>query len=157
MQTNNIEDEANELIFKFQRTFFARFGVTPTVNYNLNMPYVGQVSIAELATVVDDVMNQNMYYDGKYATILTRTRKRPVVFYRHVFCYLGLELRYSCSQIGKYLNMNHSSVIHSKKLVMNLLEVKDQEMEKIVESVKMALFEFVKSKGRYDTILQQAG
>jgi hypothetical protein len=51
--------------------------------------------------------------------------------------------------------MNHSSVIHSKKLVMNLLEVKDQEITEIVDCVKAALSEFVKSKDKHDTLLQE--
>lgn len=155
MQKNNREDEANELILKFKRSFYIRFGVEPVVNYNLNMPYVGCVTIGELATIVDKVLNEHMYYDGAYASIMTRTRKRPIVFYRHVFCYIALELRYSCSHIGKYLNMNHSSVIHSKKLIMNLLEVNDEEITNIVDRVKTALSEFVKSKDKHDTLLQE--
>lgn len=155
MQTNNIEDEANEFVEKFKRTFFTRYGVVPVIQYNMNMPYVGQISIQELSAIVDKVLNEQMYYDGSYATILTRTRKRPVVFYRHVFCYLALELRYQCIQISKYLDMNHSSVIHSKKLISNLLEVKDQEIEEIINNVKAALAEFVIKNKKHDTLLQE--
>lgn len=152
MEKNHNEEEANELVHKFKRTFFTRFGVEPIVKFNLDIPYMGRISMIELADAVNQALNKHMYFDGSYATIFSRTRKRPVVYYRHAFCRMAVELRFQCGQIAKYLDMNHSSVIHSSRLVKNLLEIKDPLMTVIMNNVKESIKDHVNNKPHGDII-----
>jgi len=157
MEENPIYEEAKDFILKFKRTFFMRFGVEPFVQFNLDNPFVGRLSMVDLATAVDIALNKHMYFDGNYATIMAKTRKRPIVYYRHAFCKMALELRFQCTQIAKYLDMNHSSVIHSSKLVTNLLQIKDQEMILVMNNVKDCISEYLNNQPYGITVQENYG
>ena len=68
-----------------------------------------------------------------YSEILSGTRKQHVIFYKHVGMALMFGSGKSSIEISEMFNMDHSSVIHATKKVINMLEVKDKAYSKIIE------------------------
>jgi len=53
--------------------------------------------------------------------IKCRSRKQDIVFLRHIICYILHKKGFSLSQIGLKLNRNHATVLHSIRVVSDML------------------------------------
>ena len=75
--------------------------------------------------------------------LLGRTRKREVMYIRHMLVYILYERNFaSLKQIGKMVGgRHHSTIINSRDLVKDLISVKDGIMYPIYEQVKYLLDE----------------
>ena len=63
------------------------------------------------------------FYQISEKDIKSAWRKRPVVWARHVFCYLCSKyVQCSIVSIGKVINRDHTSVIHARQNVSNLMD-----------------------------------
>lgn len=65
------------------------------------------------------------YYNLSVEMLLSRCRKRATVDARQLYCYLASELVKSAtlSDIGRVSNLDHSTVVHSKKQIVNFLSI----------------------------------
>ena len=63
--------------------------------------------------------------------ILTRSRLMEIAIPRHLAAYILRRKGYSTTETGKYLNRNHASMIHSTKVIRNMLTFKNPYQEKI--------------------------
>lgn len=54
--------------------------------------------------------------------ITTKTRIHEVVVMRQIFCYIALEFGYTFTEIGRFLKMNHSTIIAAKKSLESSFE-----------------------------------
>lgn len=159
IDTNTIDSkslEAEELIEKFKKTFILRFGVEPIVKYNVECPFFGKFNLDELMKITDKALNEYMYYDRYYNTILTKSRKRPMIYFRQAFCKIASDMRYGCGQIAKMLGINHATVIHSVKTVNNLIDTKDSDMIHIMSLMNQAIDQHLKQNNN-GRILQESG
>ena len=85
-------------------------------------------------------------YDIEYACITSlnvsgiskmkdiNTRHRPLIYYRHVFCYLARQFKFSFKTIGNFIGKDHATVIHSSRLISDLLSIQDAEIVRIYNS-----------------------
>tara|TARA_R100000664_G_scaffold5242_2_gene10069 strand:+ start:3981 stop:4382 length:402 start_codon:yes stop_codon:yes gene_type:complete len=74
----------------------------------------------ELKIIKDIISN---YYDLSTGDILGKSRKRHIMEARRQLCYiLRNDLGMKFLDIGKALNMNHSSVIHHNKTLQGYLD-----------------------------------
>jgi hypothetical protein len=149
--------EAEELIEKFKKTFVMRFGIEPIVKYNMECSFFGKFNLHELLKITDKALNEHMYYDGYYDTIMTKTRKRPVVYFRQAFCKIASDMRYPCMQIAKMLGINHATVIHSVKTVNNLIDTKDKDMIHVMSLVNKTIDEHLKQNNNGRILQESSG
>lgn len=72
--------------------------------------------------------------------ILSKTRKREVVIARQLFCYLTMTYyNYTLVQVGRFLNRDHSTVIHSVNAYTDYLQMKYKNETAIYEDAKNLL------------------
>ena len=60
-----------------------------------------------------------------------RNREKDYVFYRHLFCKLCHDLKYTHVQISEYLKQNRSTITHAINKINNYLDIKDPETTKV--------------------------
>lgn len=59
-----------------------------------------------------------------YSWVVGKTRKRPEVIYRQIFMYMARHVMFkSYTEIGRFLNMNHTTVIHGSNQVKSWLSM----------------------------------
>ena len=63
------------------------------------------------------------------------TRHRPNIFYRQIFCYLAYNYNFTVSEIGRFINKDHSTVVHSRDIIKDLLQIRDPDIVKIYNSI----------------------
>jgi hypothetical protein len=66
----------------------------------------------------------SFFFKFKFGKIISNTRKREVVIARHLIAtWLHENTTWSLKSIGKYMRRDHSSIIHAKDNIYNLLSV----------------------------------
>lgn len=73
--------------------------------------------------------------------IKSKDRFRSIVVVRQIYCYIARKyFCYTLLEIGKSVNRDHTSVIHSCELIETMLQLKDplitQLYEKVMEKLK---------------------
>ena len=64
-----------------------------------------------------------------------KTRKGEFIMWMQVFSYVAWKIGYTKSYIGRFIDRNHASVIHSINQTETLLEVKDREFVNVYNIV----------------------
>ena len=60
-----------------------------------------------------------------------KTSEKEYVFYRHLFCKLSHDLRYTHVQISEYLKQNRTTITHAINKINNYLDIKDPETTQV--------------------------
>lgn len=71
-----------------------------------------------------------------------KSRKRELVFKRHYFnwfCYSNFMTKISLQKIGRLVNVDHSTVINSMKVVDDLLSTRDELFLQVIQEIEMDL------------------
>lgn len=69
-------------------------------------------------------------------TLNSRSRKKKQVLARHVFFYImRRHSQHSCSEIGRMLDQDHSTVVHGYKRIESEMKLYEH-IEKLIEDVK---------------------
>lgn len=71
-----------------------------------------------------------------------KSRKRELVFKRHYFnwfCYSNFMTKISLQKIGRLVNKDHASVLHSMKVVEDLLSTRDELFLDVIQELEMDL------------------
>jgi chromosomal replication initiation ATPase DnaA len=72
--------------------------------------------------------------------IFTPTRKREVVIARQLFCYVTMtHYHFTWVAVGKFLNRDHSTIIHSVKTYSDYIQMKYKQESNFYEETKKAL------------------
>ena len=86
--------------------------------------------------------------------ILGKDRTRRIVIARQLYCYILREhFWYGLVEIGKSINRDHTTIIHSHRLVKNLLEIDDPQMVEPYEAIMAKIKEESKSELRIKILL----
>ena len=117
-----IIEQADNEIDKFRKSFYSKFGVYPYVTYSFDN--INEISFSELIKLINEDL-ENTYPNVFEKGIFTKTRKKEVVLRRQIFCRITTDMGLSSLQIGKLLNMNHSTVLYSKRVVAEMLLIND--------------------------------
>jgi hypothetical protein len=118
------------LINRFREEYYEKIGVYPDVK----PPVWDKIPLNELRRICDKVLPNEYtvvgfkgYYSSNgpvpiniiretgFTTILARTRKLPIVRLRKIFIHFALEMGYSSVVIGKYLGLDHATVLYCNK------------------------------------------
>ena len=74
--------------------------------------------------------------------IISKTRKVEIIYVRQLVCYLArLHTIESLHSIGKTLNVDHSTVIHSIKVVENNIRLKDLRFTNMLAKVQLKIIQ----------------
>lgn len=123
--TDNQHITLRKDIVKFKKLILEVYGVklqiygTGTTNYSI--PSLNLVSDATI-----EVM-KNAYPALIYKDLKSRYRGRHYVMFRKLYCYIAYNLGYTCAAVGNHVDRDHSSVIHSRKSVEDMLYIQDKE------------------------------
>lgn len=86
--------------------------------------------------------------------IVGKDRTRRIVIARQLYCYILREhFWYGLVEIGKTINRDHTTIIHSYRLVKNLLEIGDPQMVEPYEAIMAKIKEESKSELRIKILL----
>ena len=85
-----------------------------------------------------------------------KTRRRSILLWMQIHSYLGVELGYSKSYVGRSVERDHATVIHRHKTVENLLGYGERDMTEAYELVIKTIKEYVgiistNTEGKDDT------
>lgn len=113
--------KARNLIEEFKKIYAKEIGYSIIIlsRYD-NQDILNSLSIHELRQIAD----RHVPY-GK--TILSKTRKKEVILYKHIFCKIAREMGFTFKYIGDFLNVDHSTIIHSVNKINDLLDVESKE------------------------------
>ena len=56
-----------------------------------------------------------------------KTRHGDIIIYRHIFCKLARDMKYSWPKIGKFLNLSHASIIHGANSIKQYIKIGDKK------------------------------
>jgi hypothetical protein len=141
-----ITEKADNEIDKFKKTFYNKFGVYPYVTYSFDN--INEMSPSELLKLINEDL-ENTYPNTFKKGIFTKTRKKEIVLRRQIFCRITTDMGLSSSQIGKFLNIDHSTVIYSKRVVAEMLLIKDP----IITNLYWHIINMAKTKIKNDKAL----
>ena len=86
-----------------------------------------------ISSIVNSVVNVTGI---EFIKIQSVTRKREILYARHLFCYFARKrTKLSLQEIGNILNRDHATVLHSVKTVKDLLTY-DREFIEIVPEIE---------------------
>tara|TARA_R100001015_G_C4619292_1_gene175977 strand:- start:627 stop:1139 length:513 start_codon:yes stop_codon:yes gene_type:complete len=72
-----------------------------------------------------------------------KTRRRSILLWMQIHSYLGVELGYSKSYVGRSVGRDHATVIHRHKTVENLLGYGERDMTEAYKLVIKKIKEYV--------------
>ena len=137
--TNKLMGDITDLL----NSYFIQTGISmaPTIGVisKVDKNFLG---VREIIEVVNTKIDRTLYPSG----LTTRSRKRDLVMKRQVVAYLCRKLGYQVQHVGKCLCINHPTVLHSERLVSNLLGIKDEEMTTTYNSIIETLTDYHQNK-----------
>ncbi len=95
--------------------------------------------------------------DLKYIkSMIVKTRRRDIMLWVQTFTYIARKMGFTTIKIGKYINRDHATVLHSVKAVENALFTKEADLTQIYKQVLNSIKEYVgtitaNSSGKDDT------
>jgi chromosomal replication initiation ATPase DnaA len=141
---SELTDKMKEDIKLFKLKFELKYRITPYVSVNTKKNYVGELSMLDLLDIVNKEMRK--VSNDETADIKNVVRKRPVVIYRQVFCKVASSIGYASTVIGRFLNQNHSTILHSVKMVDTLIETGDKDMTNCVNNIYIQIEKYLAQK-----------
>lgn len=75
--------------------------------------------------------------------IFSKSRKSEIVEARQLYCYL-IRKHLSLHKIGKIININHATVVHSVNVINKLIEVNDKRTMYLLEEISKLPKDFYK-------------
>ena len=121
---SEITDAMRDDINLFMKKFKLKYNTSVYVSVNTQKNITSKLDLDELRYIVETHMRKKYVFDS-VTTIKDKTRKRPIVMYRQIFCKLARTIGYGLTSIGVYLDMNHATVFHSIKTIDDLIETKN--------------------------------
>ena len=109
--------EAEKLIDNFKKNFKKKF----SMNLNIESVKLPLLELEQLQKIINDYLK----YNTNFHDIKQKTRHGDVIIYRHIFCKLARDMKYTWTKIGKFLNLNHASVLHGANSITKYIKIGD--------------------------------
>ena len=129
--------EAEKLIDDFKAKFKECIGTNVIITYRVlddntkvDLPIL---SLEDLEDIINKFLKRENL-DGLRNTY-SRSRKWDYVKYKHVFCKLAWDMKYTTTSIGRYLQQNHATVISGRNKCLHLLQAQDREFSEIYNEI----------------------
>lgn len=112
-----------KLIDSFLETFYKKMGYYPKVITKDSTEMTSHLNILSLEILEEYFQPYLPTYYGKVTKISSRSRKKELVYLRHMFCFMARAIGFSLNTIGKFLNnRDHATIIHSIQTFIALSE-----------------------------------
>jgi len=117
--------EAEKLIDNFKKNFKKKFSMNLNIEYTFNDEIESvKLPLLELEQL-QKIINNYLKYNTNFHDIKQKTRHGDVIIYRHIFCKLARDMKYTWTKIGKFLNLNHASVLHGANSITKYIKIGD--------------------------------
>lgn len=104
------------------------------IRYQKNAPLAGEEEIENLISIITNYFNINS------SALLSKSRKSHLVTPRHITMYLlSHSLSLNISQIGRYLQMHHTSILHGVNRIQEAVEKDDLQIIKYINEISQKL------------------
>lgn len=124
------------LIDDFKKRFYEKLGYEPIVITEIRLDREYVVPLMSLSQLKNFMEPFSPVSNGMRTPMFSKSRKRDVVELRMIFCYIARQMRYTCDNIGHFMNgRDHTTVLHSVNMFKNLLETSDVFREKYTRIV----------------------
>ncbi len=141
--------KANEVIEEYKKDFHNRFGFTINIYFQTRtLDNIPQISLQEIYDNIEEYLYQlytNKLVPGSYGKVpipnglKTKSRVQGLRVLRQIFCNIALEFGYSSTEIARFIDIDHATVLHSKNVINELLETKDRQVTELYCHVKSNL------------------
>lgn len=139
MEDVNLWQEAEKMVQDFKREFTERFKAKIEIYYNLKKKVKKYtVSLEDIKEATNEALHEE-FIEGYVVGcannmveitngVLTRTRVREIIIYRHILFYLARNAGYGPSEISRLLGTryDHATIIHGNRRIKDLVEIKDK-------------------------------
>ena len=93
-----------------------------------------RLTLDELANISLEVHNEEPHHE--HITDIKKTsRKKELVNTRHVFCYFATMFGYDRTQVGEYLERDHSTVVHALRFCSDMIDTNDIVFGSIIRKI----------------------
>jgi hypothetical protein len=95
----------------------------------------------KLITTPEQLLNEICEVTGVQVNkIKTKNRKRELVIVRQYYAYFGMEFfNFSCTSLATNINQDHSTLIHGKQAIKDLI---DSKFDKVINDVSVLMGHF---------------
>lgn len=112
-------------IIRFKKVILDQYGVNLHI-YGIDTTNYHVPSLKTISDAVVQVMKER-HPEYIYNDLKARYRGKDYVMYRKLFCYIAYNTGYTCKSVGKFVDRDHSSVVHSRGSVEDMLYIKDKD------------------------------
>jgi len=148
-QVSKVWLDAQATIEEFKQEFEKKYGFSLMI-YIRNSVYkdLPSVTLNDILEETDKMLYElypskviKSSYGKVYISngIKTKTRIYEIMVMRHVFCYIALEFGYAYAEIGRFLGMNHSTIISAKKSLETSFKTNYKEAYDKYKAVKESI------------------
>lgn len=137
IKTNEVE---TLLIYEFMEKFREHSGYYPTVITRQaiveNKEGIKLLSLNELSIYFNEFLPK-IY--NKVINLDSKLRNRTIVELRFMFCYIARSMRFTLTDIGRFLKRDHTTIIHALTMFHNLYQTDEAFRFKyttIINSIK---------------------
>jgi hypothetical protein len=126
--------EIDEEIEEFKKHLRSKYDIKVVILTELDSVY--RLTIPQLADIVNDSLSRYSKDSDFAINLLNKSRRDDRVLHHQVFCKMCKELNYSVSEVGRYLDKDHSTIIYSVRKATDLIHVRDNRFLTVYETVK---------------------
>lgn len=120
--------KAEKSIENFKKQFKKEFSMKLNIEYTFNEDVESvELPILELSQLLK-IINDYLEYNTNFYDIKQKTRHGDIIIYRHIFCKLARDMKYSWPKIGKFLNLSHASIIHGANSIKQYIKIGDKNV-----------------------------
>ena len=140
---NQLDSIKNEIL-DFIEDFESKYDKTVQVILNNGTSLISTEDIIELENMsklekIEALVLKAMYAESPQLLYIKNfknpTRRGEYILWKQIFSYIAWDIGFSKSIIGRYIDRNHATVIHSIKTAENLLSVEDHRFTEAYYSV----------------------
>ena len=127
--------DVEELISKFKKRIFDSHGIKLTILTPADDIY--RLTIPETADIVNKhLLKYNFNNKKKSVDLQNKSRRDDRVLHHQVFCKICKDMNYTLTEIGRYLDKDHSTIIYSIRRATDMIYINDNRFLTVYNSVK---------------------
>ena len=141
--TNNQHNRLDNDIVKFKETMLTQYGIEIIVFQKLHNEGEYRPTLQQIHKACITVMHM-LYPELQNINKLSElNRTKDLVMFRKIYCHICHSMRYTCHAVGKYIKRDHSSVVHSRNSVDDMLYIKDKSYMNAFDKINKLINTYV--------------
>lgn len=143
------ETEINAYISEFKIAFHEKFGMIPNVKYSFVKPTA--LSLYRVEILANKLLKTMDPDDRCMYGVRTKQRYKKLVLVRHCMFKLTRDMGYSATYICKHFEFTHATILHSCRIVNDLVRTNDTELITVLKQLSDAIQEEYRNDGDVPT------